>query len=405
VERSTRQTHILVVSSDPSLKEEIQEAVRLAGRVQAVIHSARDLTRAVELTRDRFPNLILLEMTGELEGLKAVVRELLAVSPESLIAGVYRPDTFSAQVWERAPQGAVFVETLRVGVRDFLRRPVSTADMDQLLERIRDRAAPPAVLGATIAFISNKGGVGKARRFPGEVLLIDASLQMGVCAPMLDLKPQTTLLDAIRERPRLDTTLIRQLATPHSSGLELLAAPPDAVSATEIDADLLTRVLNLARRTYRFVVIDTFPLFDRIVMSILDACDLAYIVVDNVVPTILSGAYLMKLLDGLEFPRERRRLAVNRFQRVAGNPSLDDVTRLLGRAVDHSVPYHNRAITAANVGRPFTLSHRPFSKLDRSLKRIVAEIEAVGRVPKGTDDGQSLNGRAHDRAPTKDNDE
>jgi pilus assembly protein CpaE len=122
------------------------------------------------------------------------------------------------------------------------------------------------------------------------------------------------------------------------------------------------------------------------------------VVVDNVVPTVLSGAYLMKLLEGLDFPRERRRLVVNRFQRVAGNPSLEDVSRLLGQAVDHSVPYHRRAITAANVGRPFAGSRRFFSQLDRSLRKLVDEIEALGlargvvagsRAPAASSNGHS----------------
>ena len=73
------------------------------------------------------------------------------------------------------------------------------------------------------------------RALPEKVLLIDASLQMGVCASMLDLKPATTMTDAYHERDRLDETLLRQLATPHDCGLHLLAAPADAVEAAYID--------------------------------------------------------------------------------------------------------------------------------------------------------------------------
>ena len=44
---------------------------------------------------------------------------------------------------------------------------------------------------------------------------------------LLDLRPETSLTDAVRERDRLDETLIRRLATPHECGLHLLAAPAD----------------------------------------------------------------------------------------------------------------------------------------------------------------------------------
>ena len=62
---------------------------------------------------------------------------------------------------------------------------------------------------------------------------------------MLDLKPATSLTDAFRERDRLDETLLRQLAVPHSCGLHLLAAPPDAVEAAQVSDEVIARVLTL----------------------------------------------------------------------------------------------------------------------------------------------------------------
>ncbi len=354
-----------------------------------VLHDARDLTRAVDLARDLSPVLAIVDIDGDIESFKVVLREIQAVSPQTVIAGAYRSDAFSAEVWQQASQGAVFVEALRVGAKDFLRRPISSPDLHQLIERASlPSHSTAAEAGITVAFISNKGGVGKstlavntatrlAQRHPGEVLLIDASLQMGVCAPMLDLHPKTTLLDTIRERQRLDVTLIRQLTTPHPCGLDLLAAPPDAVSATEIDDELLTRVLNLARRSYRYVIVDTFPLFDRVVMAILDAADLGYIVLDNVVPTVLSIVQLLQLLDGLEYPVEKRRIAVNRMMSVAGNPSRSDIEASLRTAVDHVLPFDKRALTAANLGQPFALHPGWWSGLEKGLKGIVNEVEQL----------------------------
>ena len=84
--------------------------------------------------------------------------------------------------------------------------------------------------------------VGLAVRHPERVLLIDASLQMGVCASLLDLTPATSLTDVVREKDRLDETLIRQLAVPHKSGLHLLAAPADAVEAGDIDDEVMSRI-------------------------------------------------------------------------------------------------------------------------------------------------------------------
>jgi len=407
------QLHILLVARDEGLREEVESALATASHRQVVLHEARDLTRAVDLARDLSPVLSIVDMPGDIEAFKVTLREIQAVSPGTAIAGAYRSDAFSSEVWEQAKQGAIFVEALRVGARDFLRRPISSIDLHQLIERAAAPSpATAAVAGVMVAFISNKGGVGKttlavnvatrlAQRHPGEVLLIDASLQMGICAPMLDLRPKTSLLDTIRERSRLDVTLIRQLTTPHSSGLDLLAAPPDAVSATEIDDEHLSRVLNLVRRSYRYVVVDTFPMFDRIIMAILDAADLGYIVLDNVVPTVLSIVQLQQLLDGLGYPEEKRRIAVNRMMRVSGNPTQADIETTLRCPVDHLLPFDKRAITAANIGRPFALTPGWWSGIEKGLRGIVREIE-------GLRSGQPATGSRvvpDDREPSREPDE
>ncbi len=126
---------------------------------------------------------------------------------------------------------------LRANVQDFLRRPLSSTELRSLLDRVfQPRLTPRKSPGRILTFMSNKGGVGKstlsvnaacdlAVRRPGQVLLIDASLQLGSCALMLDLIPQSTLTDAVREKERLDETLLRRLTTRHECGLHLLAAP------------------------------------------------------------------------------------------------------------------------------------------------------------------------------------
>lgn len=387
---SGTQHHLLVVSHDPTLIDEVESALTSGLKQPPVVHSAADLTSAVDLTRNLSPKFAIVDTGVGLEQFKSYLREIQAAEPETLIAGTFHPRDL-----DEGESGGLFVEGVRSGAQDFLRRPVSSHDLRQFIDRHRSQQQGQRnPTGTTVAFMSNKGGVGKstlavnsatrlAQRHPGEVLLIDASLQIGVCAPMLNLRPETTLLDAIRERQRLDSTLIRQLAIPHSSGLELLAAPPDAVSAIEIDEQLMSRVLNLARRTYRYVIIDTFPLFDGVVMSVLDTADLAYIVLDNVVPTVLSIRSLLELLDELGHPQQRQRVAVNRMTSVTGHPSQRDIETTIGRDVDYVFPYDKRVLTSANLGEPFALSRPWWSAIDKSLNAMVDEIEAHRKVSSG----------------------
>jgi pilus assembly protein CpaE len=136
----------------------------------------------------------------------------------------------------------------------------------------------------------------------------------------------------------------------------------------------------MARRTYQYVVIDTFPLFDRIVMAVLDFADRAYVVLDNVVPTVISAQRLLELMDAINYPAERRSVVVNRFAKASGNPSVADIERQLKHSVDHLLPFDKRAMTAANLGEPFALTPRAWSKLERGLRELVDDVEqSVGQ--------------------------
>ncbi len=289
---------------------------------------------------------------------------------------------------------------MRCGVSDFLRRPLSTADLSRFMspdshaETARQNASDHR-LGRVVSFISNKGGVGKstlatnagvaiARRNKQSVLLIDGSIQMGVGAALLDLRPAATLTDLAREIDRLDPTMIRQSAAIHSSGLHLLAAPADAVEAMEVDDLLLARVITLARQTYDVVIVDTFPMFDRVVIAALDLSDRVYIVLENVVPTLLGGIKLLSVLERIGYPAHRQSIVLNRQQRVAGSLSIEDVADRMQRDIDHVLPFDKRVMAAANCGVPIAMASLRFSGFSRALERLANDVsgEMDARSPR-----------------------
>jgi pilus assembly protein CpaE len=389
---------ILVVGPDPKLPREFEAALAGISDASAIVHYVDDYRRGVEAARSRHPALVLVEMSRNPQTLRVFAEEMAVASPGTAVAAVFAPDVFGPDVSE----SAIIIEAIRAGVQDFLRRPISSADLEQLLDRVLRRSLDlPKRLGRVIFFIGNKGGVGKstmavnvacelARRNPEKVLLIDGSLQMGVCATMLDLKPTTTMTDAAREQNRLDEVLIRQLATPHACGLHLLAAPEDAIEAVEIDDEIISRIITLARRSYDYVVVDSFPLLDRVIMAVLDLSDRAYIVLEGVVPTLLGGAKFLKLLDDLGVPRERLRVILNRYINFSGNLKPADVSRQLGRAVDHVVPYKKEVVVAANLGRPHILRAGRFFGFGRAISRIVDELSSL--TPLSTSASAETNG-------------
>ena len=377
---------VLIVSSDRGLEEEFRGALSRVPDRQGTTYLAESHRDAIEIARRRQPSLILVEVDRPAGEIAALAKELQAEAPDAAIAAAFMPDRLE----QGQSEGATVIELLRAQVRDFLRRPVSATELRAVLDRLFTRlpgAAAATVPGWVAAVVSNKGGVGKstlavnvacglALRHPDEVLLVDTSLQVGTCAMLLDLKPTTSIVDAIRERDRLDRTLLRHLALRHGSGLRLLAAPVDALEGAEIDDEAISRVLNMARRSFKYVIVDTFPMLDSVLMTTLDATDVALIVVQGLAPAVAGVARLLPVLEGLGLPAARQRLVLNyNYRPFLGNLQPSDIANRLQRTLDFVVPYEGRVLASMNTGRPHILHTRRWERFGRTINQLVDDLD------------------------------
>ena len=377
---------VLILSTDDKIAEEAKLAFDGLAENSPRFRLISQSSHLFESLRTQAISLVLIEFTDDPKELTGIVNQIRSASPQTRVAAILRPEGFP----ENINESAVLIDAMRSGVCDFLRRPLSTADLARLISHQphanhSDSASTSKPLGRVVSFISNKGGVGKstlstnaavaiARRRKQSVLLIDGSIQMGVAAALLDVRPTATLTDLARESDRLDPTMIRQTAAVHSSGLHLLAAPADAVEAMEIDDLLIARIITLARQTYDIVIVDTFPMFDQVVIAALDLSDRVYVVLENVLPTLLGGVKLLSVLERIGYPPERQSVILNRQQRVAGSLSVDDVAERLQRDIDHVLPFDKRVMAAANCGVPIAMSTIRFSSFSRALEELANDV-------------------------------
>jgi len=378
---------VLIVAGDPALEEEFRSALsRVPGR-QATTYTAETYRDAVDVARRRHPHLVLIDIDRSADEIVALARDLQEQVPDAALAASFTPD----RIEHGQSEGATIIELLRASVRDFLRRPFSATEVRAALDRLFARTAEgggPA-RGRVAAFVSNKGGVGKstlsvnvacglALRHPDEVLLIDASLQVGSCAMLLDLKPTTSIVDAVRERDRLDKTLLRHLTLRHGSGLRLLAAPHDALEGAEVDDEAMSRIITMAHRSFKYVVVDTFPMVDSVLMAILDVTDIAYVVMQGTAPGVAGIARLLPVLEGLGLPASRQRLILNNnYQPFLGNLQPSDIANRLQRTIEHVVPYERRVLASMNTGSPHILHSGRWEKFGRTIQGVVSDLDAA----------------------------
>ena len=392
-----RTVYILVVGADAAVHDEVASAVEALRRTGTVVLHAHNLREGVEAARNRNPDLVILELGPKPAELMGFTKDIEHVSPETVVVGAYRVDPSS----EGAGDGQSLVSAMRSNVKDFLRRPVSSNELQEVIDRhLGSNEHSPTGRqrhGVVVDFVSNKGGVGKstvsvntacllAKRNPGRVLLIDASLQLGVCASSLDIQASTTIVDAVQELSRLDETLLREISVRHECGLHVLAAPGDAVEATQVGETEISRVLSVARRAFDYVVVDTFPLVDAVAVAGLDLSNLVYCITSDTVPNVIGMARYVTVLERLGVARNRLRVVLNHPQpRFSGALTPADVAARLDHDINHVVPFDRKVLVGLNVGVPYSLRASNWYGFGRAIKGIADEIEALNAGDRADD--------------------
>lgn len=385
---ASRSLSVLVVGDDPLLAQELEAALESAASARTVVRFAGRYEEAASQFRAESPQLVCVALYGKPADFAAFVRDVQALEPDTALVGIR-----DARVDERT-EGPLLVEAVRAGLIDVLQRPVSSRELSAVLAKLQGRSDER--FGCVTAFHSTKGGVGKstlsinvacelAQGHPDEVLLVDCSLQLGVCSSALDLPAGGSVADAVRERDRLDAMLLRELAEPHpETGLRVLAAPRDAIAASDVDDRGIARVLGMARRTFRHVVVDTLPIVDGVMLTILDLADCVYLVNQGTVPDVIGAARLLEVLDEIGIDASRRRIVLNRnTPRFPGRLLAREVAERLGQPVDFEVPYDRKVFTALNLGRPRILARSlPWAAWPRMIRRVAAEVERVAEESK-----------------------
>ena len=389
-----RTLQVLVIGKSPEFAGELQAALHAATDVRISLRSASDFSGAARATRARLPDLVCIELDRDPASLREFVAAARAIAPDLAFVGIH-----SAMRDTSTAASEVLVEAVRAGFLDVIERPVSSADLRRVIPEVVATARARDAAGRVIAFHSTKGGVGKstlsvnvacglARAHPDRVLLVDASLQLGVCAVALDLAVKNTVADAARERDRLDERLLRELAARHDCGLRVLASPHDPIDAADVDDEALARIIAIGRRAFDFVVVDTLPSVDGIMLTILDLADRIFLVNQGTVPDVIGAARLLHTLDELEIGPERRAVVLNRnLPAFSGALTAAEVGERLGTDIDYEIPHDKKVLTALNLGEPRVLHATPRFGWGRAMRGLIEDVDAMVATEPPADSG------------------
>lgn len=251
--------------------------------------------------------------------------------------------------------------------------------------------------GQIVTAFSLKGGVGTTsvavnlaitlRRLTSQsVLLIDLSTERGAVSVHLNLSPKLTLADLPADPTLIDLDALRSIIVTHTTGVDVLPAPPSPQTAEMVTAAAVSAVLPIARACYKWVVVDTSSTFSELNLGVFDQSDLILLVFAPDVTSLKIIQSTLDVLAALQLPAEKRVLVLNQTHARA-HVNKEDLEKTLGERIGLVLPYAEEAILDA-IDRGVALAearadHPTVAAIEGFAAKLAQVKSAAGEQPRG----------------------
>ena len=306
----------------------------------------------------------------------------------------HRPDRAVVVMTDSSPNGFLR-EAFEAGADDVITLPQTGPDVAFTLQKVIARrkgavmsGKPPAKV---ISVLGPKGGTGKTLTATNlavalaqrqkEVVLVDLDLQFGDIGLAMGLSPERTITDLMKAGPPFDHDKLDRHLLKHPSGVKVLIAPTRPDQAGALSVDYLRDVYAALRTMSDAVIVDTPPGFTAEVIATIDVSS------DICMIGMLDSLSLKNMKLGLEtlelmgYETGNVTLILNRSDSSVGILP-EDVSTIIGRPPDVSVPSDREIPRSINEGTPIVAS-RPGSGAAKAFEALADRyVKPVGVAPK-----------------------
>lgn len=208
------------------------------------------------------------------------------------------------------------------------------------------------------------------------VALLDLDLQSSDIGVMLDLKLSKTISDIVQNIGYLDGDLLSEYMYKHSSGIDVLLAPPEPQYAELVKPDYLERILKILKQQYDFIIMDTPCILDAFNVAVMNMSDEVLMVLALELTTVRRVKKIMDLIKELGITNNLR-YVLNRSSDEIGL-NRREVEKHLGITIDNHISSNGKVtVNALNKGVPFVINS-PTSKISDEIKKLA--LNCAGTV-------------------------
>ena len=292
---------------------------------------------------------------------------------------------------------------MQAGARDFLPEPVAAEELLAALSRmVMETRSSSGATGKLVAVMNAKGGSGATLlacnlahqlSAKGKTLLLDLDLQFGSVAHYLDVLPTHSHVEVLQQIDEMDSVALRGFCNHFSPTLHVLGGRENELCLPlDVRLEQLEALLQLARSTYDWVVVDLPRQIDHLTGTTLEQADRIYIVVQQSLSHLKDASRLARILrDELGVRGEHMQVVVNRYNKAAPI-SLRDIGAALRCTELQKLPNDFMVVSQSqNTGVPLDLQ-APRAPITLALHELSQEL--IGHQ---TDTEQGMLKRAFSR--------
>jgi pilus assembly protein CpaE len=356
---------VLIVDDIPETRDHLTKLLGFESDME-VVGSAASGVEALELAARLSPDIVLMDINmPDMDGITAT-REMAIQVPYCQVIII------SVQFEQDYMRSAMLA-----GARDYQTKPFSADELvncirrvyqaalphykkiedgkrPQMVEVVTSSASETAVVERTLSGLSvplflaysPRGGTGASTisinlaaaldKIQHGVALIDTDLQFGDLPVDLNMKVTKSLAD-LTTSSRPDAETLPDLLVTHSSGINLLFAPPKPQTAELITGSMLVQAARRLRDRSSAVVIDTGSYLTDHNLALIDVVDRVLLIVTPDLASVKNARIFCDMAPHLGLPLQRVVLVLNRANMVGGIPA-SQIEKVLGLSRVYSIP-------------------------------------------------------------------
>ncbi|MNR82736.1 hypothetical protein D3C72_135050 [compost metagenome] len=266
------------------------------------------------------------------------------------------------------PEGAV--AALRAGVHHFIDMTAPVEEAHDVIYKLVSAVAAPAVAiqGTLITLLGARAGVGSTtisvhladilqqrksvQHKDYQIGLLDLGLPAGDGQLYLNVAGTYSFIDTVRNRHRLDRTLIQTALTNSHSGIKVISLPRILKEMAGISHDDVLSLLTQLRLYFDVLVLDLGGLSDLdLVETMANASDQVLFVTDQSAGSLVSLSTLLKDFNKHGGDASRRQLIVNRYD-IRYGMSAQQIAERFSLPLAAALPECTlRLMSSANQGK------------------------------------------------------